>query len=385
MSGNGDALELYDRSNVARLPRDRIANLTPDQVDYLAALVAHTPAACIDNVPVAMVIVRLGDVALPATVNDGDAVDCHLVSPLTHYLAYGSFELRRSVSPTVRRVTRVPLDLALAIYRRTSLGRVVHVNNWLLPTNPRLSLGCDEIAALTRSLASRFPTHALVFRTLESGPDEDPLLQRLEEAGYRRVYYRPVYLFDGSGQARRTPRDVVNDMRLLRTTDLRTRSLEKDDACDPERLAALYRHLYIDRYTPLNPAYNATFFRIARESGFIRFQTLHGERIEGFASHYVQGARMTAAMCGYDTTRDQRMGLYRLVTAVLIRAARENRRVLNLSGGVGRFKMNRGAVAVPECEAVFDRHLPSRRRVGWAFVRLFYNSIGRRLARRLAI
>jgi O-acetyl-ADP-ribose deacetylase (regulator of RNase III) len=59
-----------------------------------------------------------------------------------------------------------------------------------------------------------------------------------------------------------------------------------------------------------------------------------------------------------------------MLIALAISEAARRRLKLNLGGGVGYFKSLRGAVPVEEYDAVYDRHLPSHRRLGWATLRM---------------
>src|SRR5262249_58873840 len=77
------------------------------------------------------------------------------------------------------------------------------------------------------------------------------------------------------------------------------------------------------------------------------------------------GEVMTGAVLGYAQELSQKLGLYRLAVAMLIAEATARHLQLNLSGGVGQFKMLRGAIPVEEFDAVYDHHLPLHRRLAW--------------------
>ena len=74
---------------------------------------------------------------------------------------------------------------------------------------------------------------------------------------------------------------------------------------------------------------------------------------------------MTTPLLGYDTSAPEEAGLYRTLTIMISRVARERGLLLNCSGGVGDFKRKRGAVTHIEYNAVYTRHLPWWRRVPW--------------------
>jgi len=55
-----------------------------------------------------------------------------------------------------------------------------------------------------------------------------------------------------------------------------------------------------------------------------------------------------------------------MLFALLVAEADVHGLVLNLSAGASHFKMLRGATAVEEFDAVYDRHLPVHRRIVWS-------------------
>ena len=79
---------------------------------------------------------------------------------------------------------------------------------------------------------------------------------------------------------------------------------------------------------------------------------------------------ITASLIAYDLQRPQNLGLYRLAFALMITEAAQRKALLNISAGVGNFKMLRGAVPVQEFDAVYDRHLPISRRLPWVGIRM---------------
>ena len=77
---------------------------------------------------------------------------------------------------------------------------------------------------------------------------------------------------------------------------------------------------------------------------------------------------MTGALLGYDLGLPRKLGLYRLLFALLTAEAADAGLVLNLGGGSGRFKLLRGAMAAEEFDAVYDAHLPPHRRFSWTLL-----------------
>src|SRR6185503_474467 len=80
-----------------------------------------------------------------------------------------------------------------------------------------------------------------------------------------------------------------------------------------------------------------------------------------------------STLLGYDVTVDRKVGLYRLVFALLLREAQSRRLISHFSSGVDEFKMLRGGRAADEFDAIYDAHLPPRRRLPWRALALTSN------------
>jgi hypothetical protein len=88
------------------------------------------------------------------------------------------------------------------------------------------------------------------------------------------------------------------------------------------------------------------------------------------------GHTLTQPVLGYDTTRPQSEGLYRLITAMAQRDAAARRLLFNMSAGAAGFKRNRCAVPAIEYSAVYTDHLPWRRRWATYLVAKLLSGIG---------
>ena len=65
-----------------------------------------------------------------------------------------------------------------------------------------------------------------------------------------------------------------------------------------------------------------------------------------------------------------RLGLYRMALMDQVLLAERSGQLVNLSGGAGAFKLQRGAEPVREYDAIFDGHLPRHRRLPWRILSL---------------
>jgi hypothetical protein len=135
---------------------------------------------------------------------------------------------------------------------------------------------------------------------------------------------------------------------------------------DIPRLAELYRSLYIDKHSSLNPGLTEDFFALTLRGNDLHYRALQrAGTIDGFIVFFVDDGVLTGVFIGYDRGLPRRLGLYRQLIAVLVAEARDRGLLLNLSAGAAEFKSLRGAFPVIEYDAVYDRHLSPRRRLAW--------------------
>jgi hypothetical protein len=85
---------------------------------------------------------------------------------------------------------------------------------------------------------------------------------------------------------------------------------------------------------------------------------------------------ITAPLMGYDTSLPQRLGLYRLLMAAVLKYAMETGRRVNLSAGAAQFKRLRGGVPAIEYSAVLADHLPRERQRAVRALRWLTTRIG---------
>ncbi len=86
---------------------------------------------------------------------------------------------------------------------------------------------------------------------------------------------------------------------------------------------------------------------------------------------------MTTPLFGYDTALPQKLGLYRMLTAICIQEASAQKLQLNHSSGAAHFKRVRGMLPDSEYTALFDDHLPAHRRLIWRLLECLFNGVAR--------
>ena len=339
---------------------------------YLIPLMRQGPEFFIDNARVRMLALTLDDLLLPLVIADGARGNSNVCSPGSHYIDYAQAELTRFGPPLLGPLLGSALSLLGISLKCLGLDRVVYVNNFLWTTNPWPELSRAQLDAITRHLATAYPDHAIVLRSIN--PDFQPGLARaLTHNGYETISSRKVYLFDGLTGDCMKRGNLLQDMKLLRKGSYEIIEDDRFARKDVESMTRFYRDLYLGKYPTLNPQFNERFFELIWREGILAFDTLRRNgTLVGFTARVVDGGRMIGCGIGYDMSAPRRDGLYRRLMAQFIKRAVQQKLLLNLSGGAGQFKMLRGGRPTIECDAVYHAHLPVHRRLPWLTLRTLF-------------
>jgi hypothetical protein len=342
--------------------------------------------ALIDNLDTVMSRLETSVGDLPVSRNEGTSRTCYVCCPTVAYVEYALSELRHfSGHPLLSGALHGLVNSSRPLLALSGVDRHVQFNNWLLATNPVPSLGQAELRALTDRFVASHPRHALIWRSLNDVSDASKLAT-FAAAGYDLFPARQVYLLDCRESPPPVHRDERRDLALLAADDYAVEPPERLGAGDYARMAELYGHLYLEKYTRLNPQYSAAFMAAAHRGNLISFYGLRRNgRLDGMIGFFDAGDVMTAPMVGYDTALPQSLGLYRRLMAIGIQRARDNRFLYNMSAGAAGFKRNRGGVPAVEYCAVYTRHLPRRQRIASWIVRVVLERIGRTLLTRFEL
>nr|WP_018751781.1 hypothetical protein [Paenibacillus sanguinis] len=422
MSGE-TGISFYDKTNISDLEWPDTAYGQYAKNYLLPLLLTPSVEQYIDNVRTRLLMVTLDGVPLPVTVNDEEYGNSYVCSPYTHFVTYAREELVLLGNRPVEIMLGGLLSGMGWMLRRVHFNRVVQVNNWLVSTNLLPPVPPERLKQLVEVLQQRYPKHVVICRSLNEATT-GPYLTVLREQGCKLIPSRQIYLLHGSGHQTAMSGDA--DERANGRTNqpislengatsagypislppvpAKARWLVKRDraliakqgyiVCDPReigyedtaRIKELYDMLYIDKYSPCNPQLNERFIRTAIATGTLELHGLRKNgRLDAILGFFSRDGIMTAPLFGYDTSQPQKLGLYRMLSAVLIGIAEERSLLLHESSGVGQFKRNRGAVAELEVMAVYDRHLPLGVRVCWTLLEKLLYSIGVPIIQRLKL
>ncbi|MBR0724086.1 GNAT family N-acetyltransferase [Bradyrhizobium manausense] len=315
---------------------------------------------------------------LPVTINSGTRPTCYLCCPSVAYIDYARDELRHF---SEHRLLSAMLDgllkLGYPLIRAAGLDRQVQVNNWLIATNPVPDVTLDALQAVTQAITQEHPGHVVVWRSLNDFSDRETM-RTFCQAGYQMYPARQIYMFDCRDAEPKIGRDERRDRTLLDEAGFTLVTPEEFRDDDFVRAQLLYRHLYLEKYTWLNPQYTAAFMRTAHAGGILEFWGTRAAdgQLAGVIAFFDRGRTMTAPIVGYDSTVPQAIGLYRMLMALAAKRARERKMLYNMSAGAASFKRNRGGIAALEYSAVYNAHLAPTTRLAACLVRAILERVG---------
>lgn len=354
-------------------------------------VVAYVTGAAPDiaNAQTQMRVLDTGRFRWPVSVNDGDELpgNCYVVSPRTAYSRYADAEMVRLIQPLWSWPMRLLVRGADAWFRHARLDRLVVANNWLLSTNvyPDDWDGRD-LPEITRFLQTEYPDHAVAFRSLNRIANP-ALMERMGAQGYFAVPSRQVYLYDGRKGCESEFLRCHNtrlDARLLQRTEYQVVEGTSLDDASFQRIVELYRQLYLDKYSKLNPQFGVRWMAVGARTGWLTLRALRhpAGRIDGVIGWFGGGEWLTAPVVGYDTSLPRSLGLYRLITRLCLQEVVERRCQLNFSAGAAHFKRLRGGKPVIEYTMVNVSHLPPARQRVWHVLRSVLDRVAVPLMRR---
>lgn len=358
----------------------QLPNSTDPHLDYWRYIMVEGTTAVAPNLKGLPGVLEYAGVPWPVLLSNASEGASYPTSLHTQYSAYPASELHLVPGRAQRMGACLGLKGLGLVLRSGSVDHWVQWSSWLLSTNlhhPTLRTAIPEV---TDRLAASCPDRAILIRSIDPYLDPD-LPSAFVRAGYRVFVSRQVYFFDGRNPTFLGRSTVKRDLKELRALqNHRIVEHRELDAADAPRIAELYRQLYIDKHSRLNPQYTAGFVSQALRNHWLEFRGLRhvSGRLDGIYACFRQGSCTSTPFIGYDTSLPAELGLYRMLVSMLLTDVAERRLVLNYSSGAGDFKRRRGAEPCLEFNAVYDRHLPPHRRAANAILEQLANGPGRR-------
>jgi len=370
-------VSLYDPTTIDTLPwpDSEVATLARK---YWVPLMKTGSSQFIDNVNSQLLALTIDNLVLPVTVNHRELKNSYVCSPYSHYITYSKEELYNLKNPPLEKLLKLLLNFMGIVFNLGAINQVVIVNNWLLSTNLYPDLSEKQIAVITSCLKERFPTHAIIFRSINTFVNED-LFDAFQQNDYQMIGSRQIYLFNPKDQSSMRTKmrwRLRQDFNLIEKEAYEVIDHHQISLAEVPRLVELYNALYLEKYSDNNPQFNEHFLEIALKNSVLQLQALRKDgRIDGVIGFYEINGVMTTPILGYDTSLPQAVGLYRMLSAQLTIEANKRGIILHQSSGAASFKRFRGFVGTIEYSAVFDQHLPCWRQLVWRLLGLLVNKI----------
>ena len=317
------------------------------------------------------------DIYLPVTINDEEWENSFVCSPFTAYALYSKDELMLTIS---NKLIQFPLLLVIKLLGKWlkwgQLNKNIHVNNFLLSTNPYPTWHGEEIELITEFIKQKYPNHAIIFRSLNT-TQHTQLLSIFEQKNYQLIASRQLYMFDLTMDNWLKHRNNKHDNKLIKKKKLIF--LDHAEMSDYiEQALQLYYKLYLKKYSQYNPQFTLNYFKKCYSENLIYFQGYKDENniLKAFSGLFIIGDTITSPLVGYDTDAPKSDGLYIHCAQLAILYKLKSDLSLNLSSGAAEFKRLRGCVPAIEYSAIYIQHLSFKRRVTWLILTFISNKIG---------
>ncbi len=376
---NEEDVQLYDAITIDFLewPETEEASYAKR---FLEPLIKNGISSYVDNICADVFALKIEQFVLPIVVATGNYENAYICSPYGHYVVLGGVQSTQLIeNPVLSKVIQNLLKGLGRVAQSCAINSVVYVNHWLsaLDLYP-VGLTEQHLLQITNHLKKRFPTHAIVFRSLTPLTNA-ALVQCLKKQGYDLLASRHVFVTDTNNDFIFNTRIVKSDLRLWRENKYEI--VDESQICpeDYPTLLQLYRLLYLTRYPDLQPQYNERYIQMVFDQHLLQFKILKLDgRIKGVAGYYDRGGVMYCPFFGYDKEEEDHSVVYRLLSTALLLEAKKKRLVFNQSAGASFYKKIRRAEGCLESMALYTQHLPPKQRLSWSMFRSFVNSFAPR-------
>ncbi|MFU7528738.1 hypothetical protein [Qipengyuania sp. ASV99] len=342
----------------------------------MAELAKAGPQRLIRNVASTPMVLRYGGWSLPVTVESGGYGQSYVVSPHSHYVLYARDEIDIIGIGAGRTAAKGVLATLSTLLHGVRINHAVHLDNWLLSTNLHGDWSGQGLPQMRAHLAAEFPDRLLIIRSLDQWSCPQ-LLETVRDDGWMLLPARQIWVTDDLRCEWKKRNNTANDRRALNKSGLLVEEPEAFTPQECERIADLYRQLYVGRYSAINPVFTPAFIDASARTGLLHYRIARepGGRIMAVCGMRAAGGIVAVPLLGYDMARPQSEALYRIASYMASEWAMVRGLRFNGSAGAGKFKQMRGARSEIEYMAVYARHLPPIRRAGLAFLARALNTL----------
>jgi len=297
-----------------------------------------------------------------------DWKESYVSSPRSTWLRYARSEALRHLSPAMAHLVKAGSCLIFgplsALMHASKLDQAAIIANYLISTNLYPEWQADDIAQMTSVMCGRHSDSPLMIRNM--CPEVSPsVMENLCAQGWKMMPSRMIYLCDPAQKHVWKHNHVKQDARLLNDGEVEIVTQTQLNLSDLADLRAVFRQLFIDKHSHLNPDFSPAFFELCLETNFLELVGLRWQgRWVGVLGLYIhpESGWLTTPLIGYDTSLPQELGLYRRLMAILLKEGKNRGCRLHYSSGASHFKRARGGIPALEYTAIYVEHLPNRQK-----------------------
>lgn len=362
-------IHFYDKHNIDELEVVDI-NDNINIKNYLTPIIKNGLLHYIDNADAEMYLLVVNDYLFPivtSNLNPKVKINSYVCSPTTHYLTYAKDEvdLELKDQTILKNLSKFLLNVMEYFFEKVDFEKAVFVNNLLLSTNLYIDFDPNLIDEITSFLVKKFPDYPIMFKSVNE--NQNPLLyEKLKEKKYKALFSRQVYVFNHKDGDYKKKDSFKRDLKLKRKSTYIWKDSSEIKETDYETLKKLYEFLYIKKYSTMNPQFNAKFIELTIKNPIFTYRVLtKNDEIHAVLGYIKRGKTITTPIVGYDTNTDQKEGLYRLAVLETIQDAIKYDYILNMSSGVSKYKMGRGAKPTIEFNMIYCDHLNKKQQIPW--------------------
>lgn len=365
-------MNILDKATVENTRRDE-ANYVNG---YFSAFISEGSQTLIKNVETKIDIINTDTIKLPMTINEEEYNNCYVCSPYTACVPYVQEETQKLNNKSLKFIIYCISNALAHLLKKASINKVVSINNWMLSTNLYPEWSGEDLPEIIKQITEKHPNHAVMFRSLNQFSNAE-LMERFVSNKFIMMPSRQVYIYNKHSNYLKKHNNKI-DFKLLEKTKYKVIHHSDIQSSDYNRIVELYNLLYIDKYSRHNPQFTRRCIEHWHQNDFIHFIGLRSEngQLDGIVGFFKKNRVMTAPVVGYDTAKDQKIGLYRILMALTLKNSIENKMVLNLSSGASKFKRMRGGKPYIEYSAIYVKHLPLKRRYIWYITNFLLTYVG---------
>jgi len=335
---------------------DYVLSVSNPSLKYFKNVLTDIDELCLSN-----------KMTLPITINNTEYENSYVCSPYTALVPYCKEELSKVDSLLIQRLVSSLLSIFDLIFKKLKINKVFQMNNWMLSTNLYpISLNESEINQSKINVTKKYSKHLLMYRSLNYHTNEK-LIDDFLKSGFSLIPSRQVYIFDKKIKDYSKTHNYQIDKKLLSKTNYTYAPQNEILISDIPRIVELYNLLYIDKYSEHNPKFTESFITSIINHPYFYLEGFRGSDgvLDAIGGRFEMDGIVTLPIVGYDTSKPQKIGLYRLVMISSLLYAEDNNLVFNASSGAPSFKSLRGATPHIEYSAIYFDHLTVFRKGIW--------------------